>query len=100
EVEGVARVLLDEGIRLIEIPLNTPKALESIARLASFVRREATVGAGTVTSSEEVSAVARAGGTLIVSPHCDPTIVEASLMREMIPIPGFRTATEAFLALR
>jgi 2-dehydro-3-deoxyphosphogalactonate aldolase len=100
EVELVAGILLDEGIRLIEIPLNAPLALESIVRLAAYAGSDAAIGAGTVSSLREVDLVAEAGGTLIVSPHYDPALVRASLGLGMTPIAGFRTATEAFHALR
>jgi 2-dehydro-3-deoxyphosphogalactonate aldolase len=99
EVEVVAGTLLDEGIRLIEIPLNAPLALESIVRLAAYAGGGAVIGAGTVSSLREVDLVAEAGGALIVSPHCDPAIVRTSLESGMVPIAGFRTATEAFHAL-
>lgn len=99
EVDDVARVLLDEGIRLIEIPLNSPQALAGIARLAAFVGKSATIGAGTVTRLSEVQSVIQAGGELIVSPHCAPDIIQASVQAGALPIPGVRTATEAFQAV-
>lgn len=100
EVEGVAGILLDEGIRVIEIPLGSPRALDAIARLAAFAGKSASVGAGTVTRPDEVRQVIEAGGELVVSPHCDPAIVQACVESSALPIPGFRTATEAFRAVQ
>lgn len=100
EVEPVGEALVEAGFRLIEVPLNSPQPLESIARLADCFGDRATVGAGTVTSAVEVTAVRNAGGTLIVSPHTDERVIAATAAAEIVSLPGFSTPTEAFAALR
>jgi 2-dehydro-3-deoxyphosphogalactonate aldolase len=99
EIEPVAEILLDTGFRLIEVPLNSPSPIESIARLAAFVGDRATVGAGTVLSPSEVDQVAAANGALVVAPNCNRAVIERSVQLGQIPLPGIRTATEAFAAV-
>lgn len=99
EIEAVAEVLLNAGFRLIEVPLNSPDAFSSIARLARYVGDRATVGAGTVLSLGEVERVASASGTLIVSPNCNPLVIARAIDLGLVPLPGIRTATEAFAAV-
>ncbi|MGR3394976.1 2-dehydro-3-deoxy-6-phosphogalactonate aldolase [Pseudooceanicola nanhaiensis] len=100
EVEPVAEALLDEGIDRIEVPLNSPDPLTSIARLARATEGRATVGAGTVLSPEDVDRVRDAGGTLIVSPDCNPAVIDRTRERGLLSFPGVATATECFTALR
>lgn len=99
EVEPIAAALLQEGLNIIEVPLNSPRPLESIRRLASAFGERALIGAGTVTSEEEVSAIARAGARLMVTPHADPALVLAARARGLIACPGFFTPAEAFALL-
>ena len=97
EVEGVAEALVSAGVRVIEVPLNSPEPLESLRRLASFADR-AVHGAGTVLSPEAVDQVADAGGRVIVSPNTDAAVIERTLERGLTPMPGFGSASEAFQA--
>jgi 2-dehydro-3-deoxyphosphogalactonate aldolase len=99
EAEPVGKALVDAGFRLIEVPLNSPQPLESIARLAERFGGQATIGAGTVTTVDQVAAVGDAGGTLIVSPHADPQVIAASVAAGLVSLPGYFTPTEAFAAL-
>ena len=98
EAEPVGDVLHRAGWRLLEVPLNSPEPLASIATLA---RRfpDAIVGAGTVRTEDEVRAVHAAGGRLIVSPHFDARVVRAAAALGMVALPGVMTPTEAFAAL-
>lgn len=100
EVELVAGALLRAGIRLIEVPLNSPDPFASIEKLARLARDEAVVGAGTVLSPDQVMHVAAAGGQIIVSPHTDPTVIARAIALGLEPWPGFVSPTEAFAALR
>lgn len=100
EAEPVGEALVETGFTLIEVPLNSPRPLESIARLAVRFGERAMIGAGTVTDPEEVAAVQGAGGTLIVSPHVDERVISATAAAGMVSLPGFFTPTEAFAALR
>lgn len=100
EASAVANALMDAGISQIEVPLNSPDPLDSIARLVDEFGGDALVGAGTVLTVAEVSAVANAGGKLIVSPNCDTDVIAASKARNMQSWPGVFTPTEAFAALK
>ena len=99
EAEPIGEALVEAGFRLIEVPLNSPQPLESIARLAARFGEVATIGAGTVTTVPQVAEVQAAGGTLIVSPHTDPTVIGATDAAGMVSLPGFQTPSEALAAL-
>jgi 2-dehydro-3-deoxyphosphogalactonate aldolase len=98
EAHAVGDALHGAGWRLLEVPLNSPQPLESIARLA---RRfpDALVGAGTVRTEEEVRQVHAAGGSLVVSPHCDVRVIRSAVALGMACVPGVMTPTEAFAAI-
>ncbi|MEG3125407.1 2-dehydro-3-deoxy-6-phosphogalactonate aldolase [Sphingomonas sp. GB1N7] len=100
EVEAVGDVLVGAGFTLIEVPLNSPDPLVSIERLARHLEGVAMVGAGTVLSTDQVSAVANAGGRMIVSPNTNPEVIAASVSAGLASLPGCWTATEAFAALQ
>jgi 2-dehydro-3-deoxyphosphogalactonate aldolase len=97
--DEVGDVLVEAGFTLIEVPLNSPRPLESIARLAKRLEGRALVGAGTVLDGASVEAVAEAGGTLIVSPNTNTAVIAAAAARGLIAVPGFQTPSEAFAAL-
>ena len=99
EVEPIGAALIAAGLAIIEVPLNSPKPLESIRRLHAAFGERALIGAGTVTAEDEVAAVARAGARLMVTPHCDPQLVLAARSRGLIACPGFFTPAEAFALL-
>ncbi|MCP3729922.1 2-dehydro-3-deoxy-6-phosphogalactonate aldolase [Sphingomonas sp. MG17] len=99
EAVPVGEALIGAGFTLIEVPLNSPDPLESIARLAQAAAGRAMVGAGTVLSEADVAAVAAAGGTLIISPNANPGVIAASAARGLVSLPGIATPTEAFAAL-
>lgn len=99
EVEAVGDALVDAGIALIEVPLNSPDPLDSIARLSQRLAGRALVGAGTVLSVDQVNDVARAGGALIVSPNSDAAVIAATAALGLVSLPGFFTPSEAFAAL-
>lgn len=96
EAEGIGAALYEAGFRLIEVPLNSPQPLDSIARLARSLPADAVVGAGTVLSTVAVQDVRNAGGTLIVTPHADTTVIGAAKAAGMYCVPGAATPTEAF----
>jgi len=99
EVEAVADAIVEAGFGMVEVPLNSPEPLESIARLARRYGPEVLIGAGTVLQPAQVDAVAAAGGRLIVSPNVDATVIGASAQRRLVCLPGYSTPTEAFIAL-
>lgn len=100
EVLAVAHALLAGGVRTIEVPLNSPQPLQSIALLAREVGSQALVGAGTVLSPEDVDAVADAGARLVLSPNLDPAVVRRTKQRGLVSVPGVATPSEGFAALR
>jgi 2-dehydro-3-deoxyphosphogalactonate aldolase len=91
--------LVECGIRIIEVPMNSPQPLLSIERLATRFGEQTLIGAGTVLSPAQVRDVAAAGGRLIVSPNVDRAVVEQTLQQGLESLPGVMTATEAFSAL-
>lgn len=99
EVVHVGRTLVEAGFRLIEVPLNSPDPIESIRRLAADLGDRATVGGGTVLSCDDVSQVAGAGGSLVVSPNANGTVIAAARVAGMFGGPGVATPTEAFAAI-
>jgi 2-dehydro-3-deoxyphosphogalactonate aldolase len=99
EAPAIGEVLTGEGFAMIEVPLNSPAPLDSIARLAA-AHPKALVGAGTVLTVQEVQSVHAAGGRLVVSPCFDAQVVRAALDLEMVCLPGVLSPTEAFAALR
>jgi len=96
EVEAIAATLVAEGFRLIEVPLNSPRPFESIARLAKSMPADALIGAGTVLSRDAVDQVEAAGGRLIVMPHADGALIRHAKSRGLVCVPGAATPTEAF----
>jgi 2-dehydro-3-deoxyphosphogalactonate aldolase len=99
EAVAIGEAICAAGFACLEVPLNSPNPLESIALLRNALGDRALVGAGTVLSVEAVEAVAKAGGQMIVSPNTDPSVIRATKAGGMLSLPGFCTPTEAFLAL-
>lgn len=100
EAPAIAGALLEAGITQIEVPLNSPEPLESIAGLAKDFGSRALIGAGTVLTAADVDAVADAGGRLIVSPNCDTDVITRTKALGLESWPGVFTPTEAFTALQ
>ncbi len=98
EAVAHAEALFDAGVRAVEVPLNSPDPLLSIAAIAGAFGDRMAVGAGTVLTPAQVDDVAKAGGRLIVSPNTDPIVIRRTVERGLVPAPGFATATEAFTA--
>jgi len=100
EVAAVCDVLYEKGVRLLEIPLNSPDALKSIAIAAEHAKGRQLVGAGTVLTPEDVEGVHAAGGQFIISPNTEPDVIRRTKALGMISMPGFFTASEAFTAIK
>jgi 2-dehydro-3-deoxyphosphogalactonate aldolase len=99
EAEGIGQAIYEAGIRIIEVPLNSPEPLDSIKRQAQRFGDRMLVGAGTVFTPANVEDVHAVGGRLIVSPHFNPAVVRAAVQAGMVACPGYFTPTEAFAAL-
>ncbi|HEX6071660.1 MAG TPA: 2-dehydro-3-deoxy-6-phosphogalactonate aldolase [Sphingomicrobium sp.] len=99
EAEAIGQAIFDAGIRIIEVPLNSPDPLSSIERLAKRLGDQALVGGGTVLTVGEVDQVRNAGGRLVVSPSTNAGVIAATAAAELVSCPGFFTPSEAFAAL-
>ena len=100
EVPAVCDVLLEKGIKILEVPLNSPNAFESIAIAVKHCGDKQMVGAGTVLTVEDVRGVKRAGGSFVISPNTDLDVIRETKVQGMLSIPGFFTASEGFAALK
>jgi 2-dehydro-3-deoxyphosphogalactonate aldolase len=98
EAPAIGQALVDSGFALIEVPLNSPEPLQSIAALTQLFP-QALIGAGTVLNTQQVQAVHAAGGRLVVSPNFNPAVVAQALALGMVVLPGVATPSEAFAAL-
>ena len=96
QVEDIFKGLLDAGIAIAEIPLNSPEPIKSIRRAQELFGDKMLIGAGTVTRATEVDQVREAGAKLVVCPCADTEIVHEAKLHRMCVIPGVGTATEAF----
>lgn len=102
EMIPVCDVLYEAGIRVLEVPLNSPEACESIRLASEKYHSNGTmlIGAGTVLSVEDVQRVAAAGGKFIISPDTNADVIRETKRLGLVSIPGFFTPTEGFAALR
>ena len=99
EAEGIGEAIFEAGIRIIEVPLNSPDPLQSIERLAKRFGDEVLVGAGTVLDPIDVGPVWDAGGRIIVSPNTDVDVIAATAAIDLVSSPGYFTPSEAFAAI-
>lgn len=99
EALEVVEALFTAGIRVAEVPLNSPDPFDTIALLAGHFGHRMAIGAGTVTMPREVRRLAQSGGTLCVSPHGDAQVIAEALRLGLVPMPGCATPTEAFAAI-
>jgi 2-dehydro-3-deoxyphosphogalactonate aldolase len=99
EVVAIGEALVEAGFSLIEVPMNSPEPLRSVAALKQALGDRAVLGAGTVLDPADVARVEQAGGTLIISPNMNPAVIGAAASRGLVALPGIATPTEAFAAL-
>ncbi len=99
EAVAVTTAILDAGITMIEVPLNSPHPMTSISKTAHALRGRGSFGAGTVLTEIDVREVADAGGSFIVSPNCDVAVIAATKAAGMTSYPGVFTPSECFAAL-
>ena len=100
EAVAVGEALHGAGIRVVEVPLNSPDPFTSIARLAEAFRGRLIVGAGTVLDVASVDKLKASRGEISVSPDCNPAVIARAIAQGLVPLPGVFTPTEAFAAIR
>jgi 2-dehydro-3-deoxyphosphogalactonate aldolase len=99
EAPWVLETLVSAGFRILEVPLNSPRPLESLAYLVGHAPSGVLIGAGTVLTEVEVAGVDATGAKLMVAPNCAAPVIAAAKARGLIALPGVATPTEAFTAL-
>ena len=99
EAVAVATQLVDAGITQIEVPLNSPDPIHTIALLQKELGHRALFGAGTVLTVDQVKAVAATGARLIVSPNCNADVIKMTKLLGLESYPGVMTPTECFTAI-
>jgi 2-dehydro-3-deoxyphosphogalactonate aldolase len=100
EVVAVSQTLYDAGIRVVEVPLNSPEPFTSIEKLSKAFADKMVVGAGTVLTVQDVNLLKAHGGQISVSPDCNEAVIARAKELGMEPLPGVFTPTEAFSAIR
>jgi len=100
EAEAIGDAIYESGIKIIEVPLNSPDPLRSIELLSAKFGERMLVGAGTVLSVEQVSQVKDSGGRIIVSPDTNIDVIAATAAAGLVASPGYFTPSEAFAAIR
>jgi len=100
EAEAIGAAVYDGGIRIVEVPLNSPDPLRSIELLSKKFGDSILVGAGTVLEAADVARVRDAGGRIIVSPDTNIDVIQASSEAGLVSSPGYFTPSEAFAAIR
>jgi 2-dehydro-3-deoxyphosphogalactonate aldolase len=100
EAEAIVGALIESGLELIEVPLNSPEPFVSIERLCKRFGKDCWIGAGTVLAAGDCARVAELGGRLMVSPNIDADVLAMARARQMVTMPGVFSPTEALLALR
>lgn len=100
EAEAIGAAIVESGVRIIEVPLNSPEPLRSIHRLAERFGDEVLVGAGTVLDPADVARVRDAGGRIIVSPDTNVEVIRAAAAAGLVASPGYFSPSEGFTAIR
>jgi 2-dehydro-3-deoxyphosphogalactonate aldolase len=100
EIDAIGDALVEAGVTVIEVPLNSPQPFASITRLAARHGARALIGAGTVLQAPDVARVKEAGGQLVVAPNFDADVVRAARAAGLASLPGVMTPSEGFAALK
>ena len=98
EVAEIGQAIYEAGIGVMEVPLNSPDPLTSIAKLKQTLGDRGVVGAGTVLTADQVDQIADAGAEIAVAANVNIDVIQRAIEKQLVPIPGFATATEAFNA--
>jgi 2-dehydro-3-deoxyphosphogalactonate aldolase len=100
KVIEISQALYDSGVRVVEVPLNSPEPFKSIELLAKTFAGRMIVGGGTVLSVQDVNVLKTSGGQISVSPDCNEAVIARAVELNLVPLPGVFTPTEAFCAIR
>ena len=100
DVDAIGDAIYAGGIRIVEVPLNSPDPLASIERLAANFGDRMLVGAGTVVKADDVVRIRDVGGRIIVSPDTNVEVIAATAAAGLVSSPGYFTPSEAFAAIR
>ncbi|MBU3005569.1 2-dehydro-3-deoxy-6-phosphogalactonate aldolase [Paraglaciecola arctica] len=100
EIVAIGEALFESGIRIMEVPLNSPSPVESIQRLIEAMGDKMVIGAGTVLSVQDVDDVVKVGGQICVSPNTDQAVIKACVDKGVEAFPGYQTPSEAFSAIQ
>lgn len=99
DVVAIGEQLVAAGFTLIEVPMNSPDPLDSVARLVEALGDRAMIGAGTVLTVDQVAAMRDAGGRMVISPNTNIDVIRASAAAGLVSLPGIATPSEALAAL-
>lgn len=99
ETVRIGEILAEAGLGIMEITLDHPDSLSALRALADAIGEHVVLGAGTVTSSEQVAAAADCGARFIVSPHTDPAVIRTSMDAGLASLPGACSPTEIATAV-
>lgn len=100
EIENYTEILVEAGLSMIEVPLNSPQPFTSIEKLIKFCGKNVTCGAGTVINTEQVRRLSDIGAKMVVSPNCDTEVIRETKAHNMLSYPGVMTPSECFTALK
>ncbi|AVX03693.1 2-dehydro-3-deoxy-6-phosphogalactonate aldolase [Maritalea myrionectae] len=100
EAVDVTAALVEAGITMIEVPLNSPQPLDSISKMRKAFDGQALIGAGTVLSDQDVDNLVSADGQFVVSPNCDTGVIRATKKAGLLSYPGVLTPSECFAAIQ
>ena len=95
----VGETLYQSGLRVLEVPINSPSPYESIAIMRQSLPADCIVGAGTLRTVENLRSLKDSGGKIAVMPHTNPLLITTSLELGLLPMPGVFTPSEMFAAL-
>lgn len=97
--QAIGAELIRAGIRIIEVPMNSPDPLQSVRLLASFAGADVLIGVGTVLGVEQARQARQAGAQIVLSPNADHAVIRETKRLSMISVPGVATPSEGFAAL-
>ena len=96
----LGHILYEAGLRVLEVPINSPDPFRSITILRETLPRDCVVGAGTLMSTQDLEDLHAAGGQVAVMPHTNPLLIQRSIELGLLPIPGVFTPSEMFAAIQ